>query len=655
MPYKISSYSSADPRSISYEIIKFLYDKREKEEVLDLVVQSNVIDLSERNEGAVEEALKMGTVIQKRLDTFQLRERDLRAVIDNLQGLNKLQHIDAVLQEIVDRARKLMGADVAYLSFCDSGDENFYVRASNGTIFEKFKNVKGGLDFGICGHIARNKSPYSSSEYSLDTGFLHLLSIDTAVAGEGIESILGVPLLSGTDVIAVLFVANRHVHRYDGWEIQVLSTFAASACVSIENANILKQAQLALMEVNNLNTVLRKQVTDLEAVEEIREKQISLVVRGADINELCKMTASAVGKDVAIVDDSEQPICSSTTKILDLWNTKGEHYPIQDKIRSALVESRFSGRSTNLNFGGNDFLWVCAVVGRRGPLGGLLIRTTEELDELQIRIFEQSALIAGTVFPSQERCCTTNNRDHPLFLHSLLHRPQRNLSSFRDRLSRQGLSLDIELCLGVIEVPEEKFALTLKKLQGCWHGPRAVFEECDGVIVFITSVLDQEAINKSLREFFSKELRQIYSSVLSKPIKCVGMFPEKYESMLRCQKMLTSLGRSTGTFCEQELSLYGLLFEGKDSNDLRVFLNSTLGSSYECWRDRENELARTLLAYMDGGYNAGAAARAQGIHINTFRQRLDAINGLLGDWSSHAMEVHVALRLWKLSRQESAG
>jgi hypothetical protein len=56
------------------------------------------------------------------------------------------------------------------------------------------------------------------------------------------------------------------------------------------------------------------------------------------------------------------------------------------------------------------------------------------------------------------------------------------------------------------------------------------------------------------------------------------------------------------------------------------------------------------LCYLDCGYQAAEAARSLGLHVNTLRQRLDAVDGCLPGWreAGRALEVHVALRLWRL-------
>ncbi|MOA61114.1 hypothetical protein D3C78_1861700 [compost metagenome] len=66
---------------------------------------------------------------------------------------------------------------------------------------------------------------------------------------------------------------------------------------------------------------------------------------------------------------------------------------------------------------------------------------------------------------------------------------------------------------------------------------------------------------------------------------------------------------------------------------------------------RGTQLQMTLLAYFDTNQSATLAAKRLGIHVNTARQRLATIEELLGSWgqASRALELHMALRLWRLS------
>ncbi|RYY87538.1 MAG: PucR family transcriptional regulator, partial [Comamonadaceae bacterium] len=79
-------------------------------------------------------------------------------------------------------------------------------------------------------------------------------------------------------------------------------------------------------------------------------------------------------------------------------------------------------------------------------------------------------------------------------------------------------------------------------------------------------------------------------------------------------------------------------------------LATTIGSLLANDGKRGSQLAATLLCYFQCNQNTKAAARRLDIHVNTMRQRLATIEGLIGGWSDadRALEIQVALRLWSL-------
>src|SRR3546814_16680956 len=90
--------------------------------------------------------------------------------------------LDRVLRAIVQRARKLVGCDVGYLSIFDPSRGDFYVRATDGAFSNEFKQIRVGLEVGVCGFVARNKLPYASSDYGADSRFTHTSLIENGRA-----------------------------------------------------------------------------------------------------------------------------------------------------------------------------------------------------------------------------------------------------------------------------------------------------------------------------------------------------------------------------------------------------------------------------------------------------------------------------------------
>lgn len=649
---------------IANEIVSLLYQNASKEEFSRLLnrINAGTQDIAARE--LLSQSAQMAVTIRERFEEYQQRERGLNAVIETAQDLTAIRDLDRALQAIVHRARKLMGADIGYMSIYDRDEGDFYVRATDGAFSENFKKIRVAHDVGICGYVARNKSPYSSAEYGKDPRFSHSSPIDTAVTEEGIKSILGVPLLSGIEVIGVLFVGDRYVRTYNAWEMSILSTLAAHASVAIENARLFEQTQVALKQASDANALLKKQSADTQIAAEAHEQLTSLVAKGGGLKDICEMVANMLEGHVSVIDEGEQPLYQSTNQstnqsaneptAADSQSKQRElSYTRQDKIHAALVESRIIGRSVTAYVTPGEVCRVSAVVGSRGLLGGLVIRTPRELNEVAVRIFERSSMVTGVVLLLQERNEYALRQEIPAIFRGLLSNAQHNIQRLSEQAARHGLNLSQPLCIAVVQVKDDKTSYVLKKLRGSTQLTNTLFDEVDGVIVFISGTSAQEELRKSLQLMIGKDIREPATGVISKPVQQVAALPACYQSMLRCLSTLNALGRTGSIYLERELALYAFLFEDRSTEDIEAFLSSTLGKLYQEGKQRKAELARTLLCYLDHGHNARAAASEQNIHINTFRQRLDSINSLLGNWSegTRTLEIHVALRLWRLREE----
>ncbi len=114
--------------------------------------------------------------------------------------------------------------------------------------------------------------------------------------------------------------------------------------------------------------------------------------------------------------------------------------------------------------------------------------------------------------------------------------------------------------------------------------------------------------------------------------------------------ILRRLGLQEQLIGQNELALYSTLFETHDASSLEQFLQACIGPLIQHDRKRQTALTATLLCFFDCNQNARTTAQRLNIHVNTVRQRLSTIEGLLGHLgqASRALEVHVALRLWSL-------
>ena len=132
-------------------------------------------------------------------DSEQLRK--LLAVTDST--LARLD-VEDLLFELLERVRSVLDADTAAVLLRDGGSDELVARAARGLEEEVRQGVRVPIGTGFAGSIAKRKCPVVLDRVDSTT------VANPILWEKGISKMLGVPLLSGEDVIGVL-----HVGRFD--------------------------------------------------------------------------------------------------------------------------------------------------------------------------------------------------------------------------------------------------------------------------------------------------------------------------------------------------------------------------------------------------------------------------------------------------------
>ncbi|WP_418605691.1 GAF domain-containing protein [Georgenia sp. SUBG003] len=248
-------------------------------------------DTLERLERAKALALQVRSVLESR----RRRETELTALFETASDLASLTDVDAVLEAIVRRSRQLLGSDVAYLSLNDEEAGETYMRVTAGCSSDLFRAVRLPMGAGLGGLVAQTATPYASAAYFQDERFHHTDGIDSAVADEGITSIVGVPLLLGRRVIGVLYAANRTVRPFGRSDIALLSSFAAHAAIALDNARLLSETQLALGDLRAAGEELRRRTTSVERAADAHDRLLELVLQGGNVDDVAREVGEVLG------------------------------------------------------------------------------------------------------------------------------------------------------------------------------------------------------------------------------------------------------------------------------------------------------------------------------------------------------------------------
>lgn len=624
----------------------------------ELLARPELSALPDHIKEQLNEDMQLALHVRRLLQQHRRRESELLALYETAQDLTALRDLDQVLQAIIRRARQLIGTDIAYLSVYDRELDDFYVRATEGTHSEAFARIRVPHGIGICDLVGRTCRPYFSSSYLQDERFPHSGSIDAAIQGEEIVSILGVPLQVDAHILGVLFVANRFARSFSQQEVALLSSLAAHAALAIENARMFEDTEKAMHQVSNANELLEARAKEVERAATVHEQLTALVVRGGDLKSLAAMVAEALSGRVAMLDEGLRVICTSDAsenreEAASAPSTELEPFDVSAPIRLALRESRKIGRSVAAPMDESTECRVASMVGGSRFLGGLILRTDRVLPDIDVRTFERSAMVTAAVLMSQERIMEAEYRDVSDILTGLLKEP-RNTERLEREASRRGFDLTQRATLLLIDVPSGRNSYTLRTMRNRFTpDEQGLAGELDGDLVILMPSEEPRAAAERVHKFISDNLGEAATVAASNLVSSPADFPSAYRVARRCVALLKALGKSGGVGTEAELSVYGLVFSEHGRSELEAHVRDTIGPLLEHDSNRNTELARTLLVYLDHGRGTRETAEALHVHVNTVRQRLELVTRTLGQWDAptRSLEIHLALRLHQLYQQ----
>ena len=166
----------------------------------------------------------------------------MSALYETASDLTAIRDVDAILAAIMRRARSA-AARRHDLPVAQRRGRRSVVHAGHGRCADRgVPQACGSRSAPACSgwsrRPGRRTTPRTTSN---DERFLHREFIDTAVEGENIRAILGVPLMVEGTVIGALLAVHRTVRPFPPGEVSLLMSFAAHAAVALENARLFEQ------------------------------------------------------------------------------------------------------------------------------------------------------------------------------------------------------------------------------------------------------------------------------------------------------------------------------------------------------------------------------------------------------------------------------
>lgn len=356
---------------------------------------------------ALEEGKVQALRIRAELEGRRRREAELTALIETVHDLAGLRDLDDVLRAIVQRARSLLGTEVAYMTLTDHERGDTYMRVTEGSVSARFQQVRLGMGEGLGGLVAQTARPYVTDNYPADERFRHTGPIDAAVGEEGLIAILGVPLLlGGRDVIGVLYAADRRARVFEREQIALLGSFAAHAAVAIDTARLLSETRDAVAELESANETMAR-------ASDVHDRLTELVLRGGDVTDVAAAVSEVLAGRVEFVE------------------------PAAASAHSAVERSRRAGHAMR-----DGSRWVTAVSAGGELLGALVLHGHPALDPVDQRTFERAAMVTSLLLLARRSAGEAEQRVRGELLDDLLDSTGHDPRVLRDRAARLQADLD---------------------------------------------------------------------------------------------------------------------------------------------------------------------------------------------------------------------
>ncbi|HWM37576.1 MAG TPA: GAF domain-containing protein [Streptomyces sp.] len=590
---------------------------------------------------ALESGKLLALRIRAELEGRRRREAELTALIETVHDVAGLRDLDDVLRAIVQRARSLLGTEVAYMTLTDNERGDTYMRVTEGSVSASFQQLRLGMGEGLGGLVAQTARPYVTDDYPADERFRHTRPIDGAVGEEGLVAILGVPLLlGGREVIGVLYAADRRARVFAREQIALLGSFAAYAAVAIDNARLLGETRDALAELESANETI-------ERASEIHDRLTELVLRGGDVRDVAAAVAEVLAGHVEFVE------------------------PVVASARPAVERSRRDGYAVR-----DGDSWITAVSAGGELLGALVLHGHPGLNPVDQRTFERAALVTSLLLLARRSASEAEQRVRGELLDELLDATSHDPRLLRDRAARLHADLDAPHVLLSARLDADSHAgadaeeslgrqrlwAAASHLAATRHGLAAARE---GGTVLLLPLSDASRDSAGAPVTASRIAQDIAaqlgvaagapvtvgsSAPVSAPAAEPGAVAAAYPEARRCVDALRLLGRTGQGAAADDFGFIGMLLT--DSRDVGSFVRRTLGPVLDYDARRGTDLVATMEAYFACGMSPARAKDELHVHVNTVAQRLERVARLLGDdWQSpeRALETQLALRLHRLA------
>lgn len=571
------------------------------------------------------------------------REAELEELFAAAQDLTRIRDVEHALRTVTDRTKRLLDCDVSYLSARVDGEEHFAVRAWSGQLSPAFLGTQVSVGSGVGGAVAATRRAVQVEDYTSSTEIAHNDYLDAHVGGQGIRTLLGVPLEIDGRLLGILFAGRRAKQTFDDREIVLVTSLAAHAAVALENAQLFEAQERTMRELERSTNLLRAHNAAVETSVEVHEQLTQLVLRGEGVAPIVAVVASALKVPMAFVDEHGIVVASQ--------GDQAPAPPFSQSVKNALERSRHSGRSASTAGPDGRRWYVDTAAAGSATLGSLLFATTRELTDVEIRTFERATQTISVSRLADANMAEADTRAAGEVIRRLLD-PSRTSPEELARIARRHQLSSGPITVAVAALIPDRTAALLAAASARCRAEGGLSALYDDYLVVVLPGSPQdvtEDLHRRLAAAAGAPTTVSAAGPAASPLDLRHLFREATQ----CLKLMHQLGRDQTWGTTAEFAIYSMLFTADSAEALHHFIRTTIGALLDYDERHSTDLVATASAYLESISSPTATAARLGIHANTVSQRIARIDRLLDPgWrvSPRQLDVQTALRLEQLRR-----
>ena len=156
----------------------------------------------------------------------EARLRDIQSITD--AALSRLDEL-GLLTELLDRIREIMQVDTAAVLLLDASSGQLIATAAAGLEEEVRQGVRIPVGRGFAGRIAAERRAVILDHVD------HTTVLNPILWAKGIQSMMGVPMTAGDDVIGVLHVGSLMPRPFTSYDTELLQLAADRAATAVKS------------------------------------------------------------------------------------------------------------------------------------------------------------------------------------------------------------------------------------------------------------------------------------------------------------------------------------------------------------------------------------------------------------------------------------